>query len=240
MTVLIVPGAVGNTSSQREWFHSAFAHGCSADVQSCVPTGALNVLALNAATPAATQAEAQAAAPAVAQSRLSGAAWVAEFPTSTSTEDLTAGFRDAVNSFIAAINAAGGSVSISATYRPLERAYLMHYAWDIAKGTIQPDKVPAYTGVDIEWDHGDKTKSVNAAKAMVSAYGIVHRPSLTTNHAGRTAIDMNINGMIGKTIVDGASKKVTIKKASDLHTVGASYGVHKLVSDPPHWSADGH
>ncbi|MBF5005917.1 hypothetical protein ISG32_16765 [Diaphorobacter sp. NR2-3-3-1] len=171
---------------------------------------------------------------------MSGAAWVAEFPTSTSTEDLTAGFRDAVNSFIAAINAAGGSVSISATYRPLERAYLMHYAWDIAKGTIQPDKVPAYTGVDIEWDHGDKTKSVNAAKAMVSAYGIVHRPSLTTNHAGRTAIDMNINGMIGKTIVDGASKKVTIKKASDLHTVGASYGVHKLVSDPPHWSADGH
>jgi hypothetical protein len=25
----------------------------------------------------------------------------------------------------------------------------------------------------------------------------------------------------------------------ELHAVGATYGVHKLVSDPPHWSHDG-
>jgi len=25
-----------------------------------------------------------------------------------------------------------------------------------------------------------------------------------------------------------------------LHGVGAGYGVHKIVSDPPHWSDDGH
>ncbi|QNP50373.1 hypothetical protein H9K75_02840 [Diaphorobacter aerolatus] len=171
---------------------------------------------------------------------MSGASWVNEFPTGTSTADLTPSFRDAVNAFIAAIDAAGGSVSISATYRPPERAYLMHYAWDIAKGTIQPDRVPAMTGVDIEWNHGNKTQSVNAAKAMVRAYEIVHRPSLTTNHAGRTAIDMQVSGMTNKTITDKKGKKVTIKKASDLHAVGATYGVHKLLSDPPHWSADGH
>jgi uncharacterized Zn-binding protein involved in type VI secretion len=45
-------------------------------------------------------------------------------------------------------------------------------------------------------------------------------------------------------IIDGqpaaSDKDVTIKKMSDLHAVGASYGVHKLVSDPPHWSDDGH
>ena len=240
MTVLIVPGAVGNTSSRRDLFHSPFAHGCSADIQSCVPTGALNAQAQSAIAPAATAAEAQTAPAAAAHGRLSGASWVDEFPTGTSTDDLSPSFRDAVNSFISAITAAGGSVSISATYRPPERAYLMHYAWDIAKGTIKPDRVPAMTGVDIEWDHGNKTKSVNAASAMVRGYSIVHRPSLTTNHAGRTAIDMNVSGMINKTITDANGKKVTIKKASDLHAVGATYGVHKLVSDPPHWSADGH
>jgi hypothetical protein len=25
-----------------------------------------------------------------------------------------------------------------------------------------------------------------------------------------------------------------------LHKIGASYGVIKLLSDPPHWSSDGH
>jgi hypothetical protein len=25
-----------------------------------------------------------------------------------------------------------------------------------------------------------------------------------------------------------------------LHAVGATYGVHKLVTDAPHWSIDGH
>jgi hypothetical protein len=28
--------------------------------------------------------------------------------------------------------------------------------------------------------------------------------------------------------------------SANLHAVGASYGVHKLASDPPHWSTDGH
>lgn len=240
MTVFIVPGSVGSTTSRREVFHNPFAFGCSADAQSCLPTGVVDWAAAGAGALVAASAPAAATNAAAGQRRLSGVAWVEEFPTSTSTADLSPSFRDAVNAFIAAIDAAGGSVSISATYRPPERAWLMHYAWDISKGTIQPDRVPSKPGVDIEWDHGDKKKSVNAASAMVRGYGIVHRPSLTTNHAGRTAIDMNVSGMMNKTITDKNGKKVTIKKASDLHAVGATYGVHKLVSDPPHWSADGH
>ena len=51
---------------------------------------------------------------------------------------------------------------------------------------------------------------------------------------------MNVSGMIGKTILSKDGTKVKIKAASDLYPVGASYGVHKLESDPPHWSADGH
>lgn len=236
MAVQIVPGAVGGASSGSPLFGNSFARECSRELQSCVPAGALDA-AVQSASAATTPQAAAAAAP---QKELSGSAWVARFPTGTSTDDLTPAFRDAANNFIAAIHAAGGSVDISATYRPPERAYLMHYAWDIDKGTIQPGRVPAMGGVDIEWDHGSKAKSVNAAKAMVRAYGIVHRPSLTTNHAGRTAIDMEISRMINKTITDAKGKKVIVKKASDLHKVGASYGVHKLVGDPPHWSADGH
>ena len=237
MTVLVVPGAVGNTNPARAIFDNPFAHGCSADVQSCVPTGALNAQAQSAAAPAATAAQVQ---PAVPQLELSGSSWVAQFPTGTSTNDLSPAFRDAVNAFIQAINSAGGAVSIAATYRPPERAYLMHYAWKIANGTIQPDRVPTMAGVNIEWDHGNKQSSVNAAKAMKTGYGMKHIAALDTNHTSRTAIDMNVSGMIGKTILSKDGTKVKIKAASDLYPVGASYGVHKLESDPPHWSADGH
>ena len=47
------------------------------------------------------------------------------------------------------------------------------------------------------------------------------------------------------TITDGAGKLVMIETNpkdggnSDLHKVGASYGVIKLAADPPHWSNDG-
>ena len=238
MPIQIVPGAVGITHRERPRFDSAFTRGCSADLQSCVPTGALNAQAQNAITPAATAAEAQAAAP-TPQRELSGRAWVEKFPTGTSTDDLTPAFRDSVNAFIAAVRAAGGSVSIAATYRPPERAYLMHYAWEIANGSIQPDRVPARTGVDIEWDHGNKKKSVNAAKAMKTAYGMRHIAALESNHTRRTAIDMNITGTNGKTMLNKSGKKVSIKNEDDLYAVGATYGVHKLRSDPPHWSADG-
>ena len=46
-------------------------------------------------------------------------------------------------------------------------------------------------------------------------------------------------------IKDGKGKTVTIDKApksgqnKELHKVGASWGVKKLVKDAPHWSADG-
>ena len=99
MTVFVVPGAVGNTNPARAIFDNPFAHGCSADVQSCVPTGALNAQAQSAAAPAATAAQVQ---PAVPQLELSGSSWVAQFPTGTSTNDLSPAFRDAVNAFIQA------------------------------------------------------------------------------------------------------------------------------------------
>lgn len=172
-------------------------------------------------------------------SELSGASWVSRFPTSTSVEDLDPAFRSAVTQFIDAINAAGGRVRVSATYRPAERAYLMHFAWDVANGLCSPSAVPAMVGVDIQWDHGDDAASKKAAQEMVRAYQIVFRPSLTSNHSGRTAIDMTISDVVKKIVKNKSGDDVEIKKLSDLNAVGASFGVYKLVSDPPHWSADG-
>lgn len=169
----------------------------------------------------------------------SGASWVSKFPGSTSTDDLDPAFRDKVKKFLTAIAEAGGSVSIAATYRPRERAYLMHYSSKISRGDIDAAKVPTMAGVDIEWVHASEEASKRAASAMAKAFGIVYPPALISRHTERCAIDMTVNGIVGKKIKNASNEEVEIKKLSDLNAVGASYGVNKLVSDPPHWSDDG-
>ena len=180
------------------------------------------------------------AAPAEPPRERSGAQWVSQFPTSRTVDSLTPAFRAGVQGFTQAISDAGGSVRVAATYRPPERAYLMHYAWKVANGSISPSAVPAHPNVNIQWDHGNVRESRAAARAMVHAYGMAHSAALQSNHTNGTAIDMNVRGMIGKTMVDANGESVRIGSQADLHAVGATYGVHKLVSDPPHWSADGH
>lgn len=176
----------------------------------------------------------------------SGSSWVARYPTSTSLGDLTPAFSKAVTSFIAAIKAAGGSVTISATYRPPERAYLMHYAWAIAKDGASPTGIAAKAGVDIDWAHldakgqSDRKAAVRAASAMVNGYGMAHSAVLVSRHTEKRAIDMTISGVVGKSVNDASGKAVAIKSLKDLNPVGKSYGVIKLVSDAPHWSDDGH
>lgn len=177
---------------------------------------------------------------------VSGAPWVARYPTSTSLGDLTPAFSKAVTSFIAAIEAAGGSVTISATYRPPERAYLMHYAWAIAKDGASPTNIAAKAGVNIDWAHldakgkSDQKAAVKAASAMVSGYAMAHTAVLASRHTEKRAIDMTISGVVGKSVNDASGKAIAITSLKDLNPVGKSYGVIKLVSDAPHWSDDGH
>lgn len=171
---------------------------------------------------------------------LSGALWVGRFPTSADLADLSEPFGSNVRKFLTAIANAGGTTGVSATYRPPERAYLMHYAAKLARREVLPEQIPSMAGVDINWVHPTESASIAAAKAMVAGYGIVYPPALRSNHTQRTAIDVTIRGMVGREIVDGDGKKVSIKKMADLYPVGASYGVIKLESDPPHWSIDGH
>lgn len=51
---------------------------------------------------------------------------------------------------------------------------------------------------------------------------------------------MTITGITGKLLKNANGTEVYIQSQSSLHAVGATYGVYKLLSDPPHWSDDGH
>jgi hypothetical protein len=182
---------------------------------------------------------------------LSGSSWVSKFPTSTDVEDLIPPFRDNVKLFIAAIKAAGADLTISATYRPLERAWLMAYAWSIAREKLSPAKVPANPAIDIDWVYRrpngriDYVASRKAAEDMVQGYDIAFKPALTSQHTARLAIDMTISWPATLSIVNAQGKTVAITSLprsgsnADLIAVGATYKVIKLVSDPPHWSVDG-
>jgi hypothetical protein len=182
--------------------------------------------------------------------KLSGSAWwhanQATYPNSSSVSDLAPEFRPKVEAFITALHKAGASVEVSSTLRNKKRAYLMHYSWTIANGSIAPESVPAAPGVDIIWDHGDDAKSKAAAQQMVTLFSIQYQPSLASLHISGLAIDMDIAWKGKLTIKHKSGQVVAIGAPEDgatntnLHRVGASYGVLKLLSDPPHWSSTGY
>ena len=130
--------------------------------------------------------------------QLSGLPWVVKFPTSRSTDDLTEPFRSNCKKFVAAMQAAGANVTIAATLRPQQRAYLMHWSFRIAKELFDPELVPGMDGVDIGWVHRDTmgrvllAESRDAAAMMVTGFVIVFRPALTSRHSEGNAIDMGI------------------------------------------------
>ena len=183
---------------------------------------------------------------------LSGPEWVQQFPTSRSVDDLVEPFRSNVQSFLAALKAAGATVTIADTFRPPERLALMHYSFQVAKSLLAPSAVPAIANVDIDWQHTgddgslDLAASTHAAAQMVAGYGIVYAPAINSLHAFGKAIDMSISWSGDLTIANADTSTTVITSAPrsgqnpDLHKVGATYGVIKLVSDPPHWSLTGH
>ena len=182
---------------------------------------------------------------------LSGAAWfdknIYRYPTSKLPSELAQPFRGNFERFQKALTDAGASVTISVTYRSEERAYLMHYAYKIAHGTILAKDVPAQAGVRIKWVHATEAQSKAAAAAMVAKFGIAYPPAFPSNHSARTAVDMKVTWTGTLKIKDATGPTVEITTTTRtgagntaLHTVGATFGVFKLVGDAPHWSANGH
>jgi hypothetical protein len=190
----------------------------------------------------------------------SGLAWVAQFPGSASTDDLNEPFESNVERFIAAVRAGNANVSIAATYRPPERAYLMHWSYRVGSNGVNAANVGTYPGVNICWKHfnADGTRNNAAelagARAMVGGYGLAYAPALVSRHTQRRAIDMTITwtGNLTITNASGVTNVITTlprhggRKAlnetgnTELHAIGATYNVIKLLPDFPHWSDDGH
>lgn len=171
--------------------------------------------------------------------RPSGADWCALYPGSTSVNTLVQPFRAKFIEFQTALTNAGITIKITATLRPPERAYLMHWSWDIAHGICVASAVPAMPGVNIDWV-GDPATSISRAKDMVRTYGLAVEAVLNSRHTQGNAVDMILSNFEGKQIANKNGTMVTINQISDLYPVGATYGVIKLQSDPPHWSNDGH
>ncbi len=179
--------------------------------------------------------------------RLSGAQWVRFFPGSQSIDDLVSPFRQRVQAFEKALKDAGAAIEVTATFRPPERAYLMHYAVAINNRDIAPEDVPAMPGVDIDWVQYTDAISLQAVRQMIEAYDIGSNPAaLRSRHTLALAIDWIIEWQGNLNIKDAAGRVVSIgaprsgNDNSRLWKVGASYGVYKLEYDPPHWSIDGY
>lgn len=170
---------------------------------------------------------------------LSGDSWVARFPTSKRVQDLVQPFRDNVTQFVGSLSNGSASVRLSATLRPPERAYLMHYSWRIFRENMNAAQVPAMPGVDIQWVHPTPAATRLAAGEMVRGYGTVFRPSLSSRHTEGRAVDMTITDFVGKSFIDGTHQTITVINDAELHALGGTFGVIKLISDPPHWSDDG-
>lgn len=178
-----------------------------------------------------------------------GAAWCDRFPGSNKTADLIQPFRDGVDAFITALRAAGASVQINATWRPAERAYLMHWCCLVAGyrdqdkifHQIAPADVPKMSGVDIDWTcGGDGGAARAAAVAMRAKYGIEYPAALVSRHTQRRAIDMKPIWQDTILVATRRGNRLPAASVTDLVPIGATWGVMKLVSDPPHWSDDGH
>ena len=182
--------------------------------------------------------------------RLSGAAWwhanQANYPNSSRLADLASPFREKAMRFIAALQAAGAQVSVTSTLRNPIRAYLMHYSGKVASGAVAPSAVPAKAGCPIVWDHGNLASSKAGAREMYQLFGIKFPASLTSLHIQGEAVDMTIgwSGMLSIADANGVKHALGAPRSgetnSGLHAVGATYGVHKLLSDAPHWSSTGH
>jgi len=196
-----------------------------------------------------------------AKKNLSGLNWwnahkdKPEYLNSTSIDKLDPNFQANVKAFKKALEDAGASIKISTTRRSENRAYVMHWAWRIAKGLVAADKVPSITGVDITWDHGNAAASKKGAQEIVFAAKIAYQPSLTSNHIAGKAIDWTITWTGNLKIKNKPGKEVVITSLpkhggmgttsngnTDLHAVGKTYGVMKAKFtkiDGPHWSIDG-
>ncbi|HWN66614.1 MAG TPA: pesticin C-terminus-like muramidase [Haliangium sp.] len=183
----------------------------------------------------------------------SGAQWVRiananGWSNTTAFSALDASWGPRAEAFVNGLRAAGASVRITAGLRHPNRAFLMHYAWGVAHGQYTPAQANAACrgrGIDIQWDHGNAAASRAAAQALVSAFGLVHQASITSNHVRGLAIDMEISGLPASITFNGQTYSTRrgasgSAAASSVAPIGRANGVIWFgAGDYVHWSQNG-
>ncbi|MBT0773344.1 hypothetical protein KIH74_30645 [Kineosporia sp. J2-2] len=198
--------------------------------------------------------------------QLSGPDWDGRWPGGNrDVAALNDTFRPRVEKFVAALDAAGATVTPQSTLRSPQRSYLMHFAYLVARQQLDPQDVPAYAPLPGEkspkicWTHRDTTgavdgaESVAAARDLLTALGVDRSlrtaPALRSRHNAGDAIDMKISWTTKRLRVqDAGGHIVTIASGprdgtnARLIDVGAGYGVNHfspVAVDRNHWSSDG-
>jgi hypothetical protein len=182
---------------------------------------------------------------------LSGAAWWqrnrTSHPESSSLSSLSESFRPKAETFLAALTAAGAKTHLSACFRSRSKGWLMHYSWQVAMGAVAPEDVPYDPEIpNIVWDHGDLARSRSGATEMKNIFHLAFKPKRDGSlHYAGNAIDVTISWTGTIKVKNQAGVEIDVSGPCDgasnttLHAIGASYGVHKLVGDAPHWSSTG-
>jgi len=87
--------------------------------------------------------------------------------------------------------------------------------------------------------------SVMAASQMVQGFGLASRPAEQSRHSRGLAVDLVIRWAGDLEISDASGQTRVIRTLprtgsnTTLHSVGATYGVHKNPASLNHWSSDG-
>jgi LysM repeat protein len=182
---------------------------------------------------------------------VSGPQWCARFKGDNTIDALLPPFREKVKKFLQALKDGGVTVSVNAVYRPVERSYLMYWAFMICKGA-DVTSIPSWPGVNIDWTHRgpdgrpDIAKAKAAAKKMCQGYSIdpqspsqkVGKPG-KSNHNFRKAIDITPSKFDGKYVKDAFDNRIKIVDFTTLVKIGETFGVHYFKGEKMHWSYNG-
>jgi hypothetical protein len=161
---------------------------------------------------------------------------------------LDAAWGPRAEAFVNGLRAAGAQVHIEAGLRHPNRAFLMHYAWGVAKAKYTPAQANTACrgrGIDIEWDHGNVAASRAAAQALVDAFGLVRQASITSNHIRGLAIDIAISDLPSSITMNGRTYTTRqgasgTAAAESVAPIGKAMGVLWFgTRDWVHWSHNG-
>jgi len=170
----------------------------------------------------------------------SGAQWCARFPTSAKLDDLLPDFADSCRAFLSALKKADATVTIAATYRPVERAYLMHWCCMIGGSGQDPAKAPAMKGVNIDWKHGGSIqKAREAARAMMAGYQIKFPAALVRRHHQRPGNALALDRLWTSERIGQNHFALGVGFGTNLRALGHAGGTLHRVRDRHRWRGAG-